>query len=104
LIVKLANETCILANVQNFYIDLNRIIQRSRELIKDGHCSAILGLHKNMPVALATMNETDTLYASGNIGGIQEFYVALDHRASGLGPMLFEQVKAHGEHQNWSCI
>jgi len=57
-----------------------------------------------VPVAVATMNETYALYASGKIDGIQEFNVDPEHRVSGLGSKLVEQVKVHGEQQNWSCI
>ena len=44
------------------------------------------------------------LYSGGEIGVIQEFYIDPEHRASGLGSMLVEQVKAHGVQQNWSYI
>lgn len=50
------------------------------------------------------MTETYALYAGGKIGGIQEFYVAPAHRASGVGTLLIEQVRLHGAECNWSCI
>lgn len=104
LVVKLTSEICELTNAQHFDINLNETIQRCRELISDGHYNAILGFYKNIPVAVVTITETYALYAGGKIGVIQEFYVAPEHRASGLGSMLVEQVKEHGVKHDWSCI
>ena len=104
LVVKLTSEICELTAAQHFDIDLNGTIQRCRELLADGHYAAIIGLYNNIPIAVVTMTETYALYAGGKIGVIQEFYVAPDYRATGVGSMLVEQVKAHGLQHNWSCI
>ena len=104
LVVELTTEICELTKTQHFDIDLNGTIQRCRELITDGHYSAIIGLCENEPVAVVTMTETYALYAGGKIGVIQEFYVSPKYRASGVGSMLIEQVKRYGKNQHWSCI
>jgi GNAT superfamily N-acetyltransferase len=104
LVVKLTSEICDLTGAQHFDIDLNGTMRRCRELITEGHYEAIIGFYEGTPVAVVTMTETYALYAGGKIGVIQEFYVAAEHRASGLGSMLVEQVKAHGVEHNWSCI
>jgi GNAT superfamily N-acetyltransferase len=104
LVVELTTEICELTKVQHFDIDLNGTIQRCHELIRDGHYSAIIGFYENKPIAVVTITETYALYAGGKIGVIQEFYVSLDFRASGVGSMLIEQVQDYGKKQNWSCI
>ena len=73
LVVELTTEICELTKAQHFDIDLNGTIQRCHELIKDGHYSAIIGMHENNPIAVVTMTETYALYAGGKIGVIQEF-------------------------------
>lgn len=104
LVVDLTTEICELTKTQHFDIDLNGTIQRCRELIQDGHYSAIIGFDKNNPVAVVTMTETYALYAGGKIGLIQEFYVSPEFRASGVGSMLIEQVQDYGHEHYWSCI
>lgn len=104
LVVKLTSEISELTKAQHFDIDLNGTIQRCRELINDGHYSALIGFDKNTPVAVATMTETYALYAGGKIGVVQEFYVSPEYRAAGVGSMLIEQVQYYGRQQNWSCI
>lgn len=104
LVVELTNEISELTKAQHFEIDLNDTIQRCRELISEGHYSAIIGMHENTPIAVVTITETYALYAGGKIGVIQEFYVSPKFRAEGVGSMLFEQVQRHAKQQNWSCI
>ncbi len=103
-VVELTTEICKLTNAQHFDIDLNGTIQRCYELIRDGYYFAIIGIYDNKPVAVVTMTETYALYAGGKIGVIQEFYVAPELRASGVGSMLIEQVQDYGKKHNWSCI
>ena len=104
LVVALTNEISSLTNAKHFDIDLNETIQRCNELIQDGHYCAIIGEYENNPIAVVTMTETYALYVSGKIGVVQEFYVAPQFRASGVGSMLIEQVKGYGKRCNWSCI
>ncbi len=104
LVVALTNEISSLTNAKHFDNDLNETIQRCNELIQDGHYCAIIGEYENNPIAVVTMTETYALYVSGKIGVVQEFYVAPQFRASGVGSMLIEQVKGYGKRCNWSCI
>jgi GNAT superfamily N-acetyltransferase len=104
LVVDLTTEICKLTKAKHFNIDLNGTIQRCRELINDGHYSAIIGIYDNNPIAVVTMTETYALYAGGKIGVIQEFYVSPEFRTSGVGSMLIEQVQGYGKKNNWSCI
>jgi len=104
LVVELTNEICELTKAQHFNINLNSTIERCRELIRDGHYAAIIGGYENMPVAVVTFTEIYALYAGGKIGVIQEFYISLEHRGSGVGSSLIEQVKKYGKQQDWSCI
>ncbi len=104
LVVELTTEICEKTKAQHFDIDLNGTIQRCRELILDGHYSAIIGFHENNPIAVATITETYALYAGGKIGVIQEFYVTPTFRESGIGSKLIEQVNSYGKERNWSCI
>ena len=95
LVVDLTNEICKLTKTQHFNINLNSTIDRCRELIRDGHYTAIIGEYQNKPVAVVTFTETYALYAGGKIGVIQEFYVSPEHRALGVGSMLVEQVRKY---------
>jgi GNAT superfamily N-acetyltransferase len=104
LVVDLTTEICELTNAAHFDIDLSSTIERCKSLINEGHYAAIIASHKDVPIAVVTLSETYALYAGGKIGVIQEFYVAPDFRASGLGSMLIEQVKAYGHQHEWSCI
>ena len=104
LVVKLTNEICVLTKAQHFDIDLNSTIQRCRELIIGGHYAGIIGFYKDIPIAAVTFTETYALYAGGKIGVIQEFYVSEEHRSTGVGSMLIEQVTKYGAQNDWSCI
>lgn len=104
LVVELTTEICELTKAQHFDIDLNGTIQRCSELIRDGHYAGIIGEYQNKPVSVVTFTETYALYAGGKIGVIQEFYISPEHRASGVGSLLIEQVKRYGKQQDWSCI
>ncbi|WP_446811136.1 hypothetical protein ACH50O_06105 [Methylomonas sp. 2BW1-5-20] len=44
----------------------------------------------NMPVAVSTITERDALYAGGNIGVIQAFYVIPEFRSLGVGALLID--------------
>lgn len=104
LVVALTNEISELTNAKHFDIDLEGTIKRCQELISDGHYMAIIGEYENKGIAVVTLTETYALYAGGKIGGIQEFYVSPEYRASGVGSMLIKQVQTYGQRQNWSCI
>jgi GNAT superfamily N-acetyltransferase len=104
LVTDLTNEICELTKARHFDISLNSTIERCRELIRAGHYAAIIAEYRNKPAAVVTFTETYALYAGGKIGLIQEFYVLPEFRASGVGSMLIEQVKAYGKKHNWSCI
>ncbi|MCJ8319813.1 MAG: GNAT family N-acetyltransferase [Colwellia sp.] len=103
-VVKLTNEICQLTKTKHFELDLDSTALRCRELINDGHYSAIIGEYENRAIAVVTMTETYALYAGGKIGVIQEFYVTPEFRASGVGSMLIEQVQIYAEQHKWSCI
>lgn len=104
LVVALTNEISELTNAKHFDIDLEVTVKRCQELISDGHYMAIIGEYENKGIAVVTLTETYALYAGGKIGGIQEFYVSPEYRASGVGSMLIKQVQTYGQRQNWSCI
>ena len=103
-VIDLTTEICELTNTTHFDIDLPSTTKRCKQLINDGHYAAIIGSHNGTPIAVVTMSETYSLYAGGKIGVIQEFYVSPDFRASGVGSMLIEHVKAYGNENDWSCI
>lgn len=104
LVVALTTEICELTNTKHFDIDLNGTIERCNELMSEGHYAAIIGAYAGKPIAVATMTETYALYAGGKIGVIQEFYVAPQFRACGVGSMLVEQVQGYAKKHKWSCI
>lgn len=104
LVVALTIEISEVTNTQHFDISLDNTIQRCHELMSDGHYSAIIGVCEGDTIAVVTMTETYALYAGGKIGVIQEFYVAPEFRASGVGSMLLERVQGYGRNHHWSCI
>lgn len=104
LVVQLTQEICTRTHVQHFNIDLEGTIKRCAELLSAGHYAAIIGWLNNTPIAVSTISETYALYAGGKIGVIQEFYVAPEYRAAGVGAMLITQVKQYGQNHDWSCM
>lgn len=54
LVVDLTTEICELTNTANFDINLPGTIKRCKELINDGHYVAIIGSHKDTPIAIVT--------------------------------------------------
>lgn len=104
MVMELTSEISALTKSAHFTIDLNGTIQQCRQLMNDGHYWAIIARYENKPVAVVTMTETYALYAGGKIGVIQEFYVAPDFRATGIGSKLIEQVQAYGKKHHWFCI
>jgi len=103
-VVDLTNEICERTNANHFGIELETTIKRCKELLSKGHYLAILGWSNNKPIAVATFNEIYALYAGGKIGAIQEFYVIPEHRSTGIGKLLVNEVRTYGKNNNWSCI
>ncbi|MDB4837167.1 GNAT family N-acetyltransferase [Marinomonas sp.] len=107
MIVALTTEICVITNAQHFDICLSETIDNCRELLLKRHYEAILGFdenYENRPIGVVTMAETYALYAGGKVGVIQEFYTLPEHRSSGIGSLLVEQVKLHGQQSSWACI
>jgi GNAT superfamily N-acetyltransferase len=104
LVMQLTQEICERTNAQHFTVNLQSTAQRCEELLSAGHYAAMIGWLENVPVAVATITETYALYAGGKVGVIQEFYVIPQYRDLGVGAMLIEQVKLHGQKREWSCI
>jgi len=104
IVLELTREISELTKTQHFELDLKDTIEHCRALISEGHYAAIIALCDNTPIALATLTETYALYAGGKIGVIQEFYVADNFRASGIGTRLIGQIRSYGKQHNWACI
>ena len=124
LVLALTAEITELTKTAHFDINLHETVERCKTLIRDGHYAGLIAYYndvtdntvgqntfvnnkvpnKEKVIAVVTMSETYALYAAGKIGVVQEFYVSPDHRDSGVGSMLIEQVKIYGKKHNWSCI
>ncbi|MCJ8311909.1 MAG: GNAT family N-acetyltransferase [Saccharospirillaceae bacterium] len=104
MVLKLTDEICEITKIQHFNIDLNETKQQCETLLSRGFYSAILGFEGNTAICVVTLAQTHALYAGGKVGLIQEFYVSPEHRSTGVGSKLVEQVRKHGLQQNWACI
>jgi len=104
LVVALTAEISELTDATHFDIDLQGTIKRCQALMSAGQYAAIIASQNEMPIAIVTMTETVALYAGGNIGVIQEFYVVPEFRQYGIGSSLIEQVKQYANQHHWTCI
>jgi len=104
LVTKLTQEICERTNTKHFDIDVKSTSFRCKNLISDGHYTAIIAWSNKTAIAVSTITETYALYAGGKIGVIQEFYVLPEYRSSGIGEQLVEQVIQYGKNRNWSCL
>ncbi len=104
MVLTLTKEISKQSQTQLFDINLNDTIERCKNLLNDGHYSAILCYRDSQPIGVATFTETYALYAGGKMGVIQEFYIASPERSAGAGSKLLNQVRHYGKSNNWACI
>lgn len=104
MVIELTREISRNTQSKIFNINSEDTISTCLELLSKGHYSAIIALSNNVPVAVSTYTESYALYAGGKIGVIQEFFVAPEYRASGIGSQLLDKVRDYGVNNNWMAI
>jgi len=104
MVVDLTKEISSKTHTKTFNIDEKDTIATCRELLTEGHYSAIIALCNTVPVAISTFTESYALYAGGKIGVVQEFFVNPVYRSTGIGSQLIDKIREYGINNNWKAI
>ncbi len=75
------------------------------EIINSGKTSIYLALADNeIAVGIATLTESQAIYAGGNYGTLDEMYILPEYRWAGIGKQLIKKVIETGKEKNWKRI
>lgn len=84
-------------------LDLEKI-DKERQQNTDRLCSFLAKTEAGEAVGVVTVVETFSIYANGNYGVMNEFYVAPDYRSKGVGKMLIDAVKELAQEKSWARV
>ncbi|MBF0273964.1 MAG: GNAT family N-acetyltransferase [Nitrospinae bacterium] len=89
-----------------FNIDVIKLTKKCRELIEKNNYFIFLAFKENEkgPVGFVSLSESYALYAEGEFGIIQEFYVKQEFRSEGIGRELTKKAVAFGKNKGWKRL
>ena len=100
----------LLAELKGKYVDISRFLSVAKECLskKTNSFTAYLAYVKNAErcqcIGIITVSKVFAIYAGGNIGVIQEFYVSPNERSKGIGKQLLKCVINQGHQNGWKRI
>lgn len=74
------------------------------DLIKSGKTEIFLAKESKKIIGILTLTESQSAYAGGNYGSIDEMYILPKYRSKGIGKLMIEKIIAIAKEKNWKRI
>ena len=104
MVVALTDEIISRTATPHFNVNVPETTARCREFIDSGKYAVYIAESPEGPVGFTALCESHALYAEGTFGIVQEFYVAPDHRSSGIGRKLVDAAVLHARSKGWKGL
>lgn len=104
LVMELTAEISLKSDGTKFQQDLVLTTGLCVDWMRDNRYRVLLAYVGDEPVGVVTIAETYALYAGGQIGIIQECFVAASYRGRGVGRELIQAALAIGAELGWPCV
>lgn len=104
LAIELTNEIIELTETQHFDINISNTIQLCDRFIRDQSYTVIGAFYGNEIIGFIALSKSQSLYAEGSFGIIQEFYVKPEYRSQRVGSELLEQAINLAKTQKWQRL
>jgi len=105
MVVALTDEIIARTHMSHFDVNLPETTARCREFIESGKYAVYIAeAAGNNAVGFAALGESHALYTEGAFGIVQEFYVAPEHRSSGIGQKLLQAAESHAQREGWKRL
>lgn len=74
------------------------------DLVKSGQTEIYLATKNKKIIGILTLTESQSAYAGGKYGSIDEMYVVPELRSTGIGKMMVEKTIALAKERKWKRI
>ena len=104
LVKDLTDEIIERTTAKHFNVNIEQITKLLKDFLESGKYSVLVALQDNKIVGFANLCPSYALYAEGNFGIVQEFYVVPEHRSSGLGAALIKECAILAKNKGWKRL
>ncbi|OHU87774.1 MULTISPECIES: GNAT family N-acetyltransferase [Pseudoalteromonas] len=104
LAVCLTNEITERTGTKHFSVDVPLAIDLCKNYVSNGIYQVMAAFDADQIVGFASVCQSYSLYAEGQFGIIQEFYVMPEYRSKGIGQELLQSVVKLAKQQGWKRL
>ena len=104
LAVCLLNEIIERSGLAAFDVDEEKAVRLCSDFMTDRRYRVLAAFEDNRIVAFGALCESQSLYAEGRFGIVQEFYVEPEYRSQNLGQRMIESMSAYAKAQGWKRL
>jgi len=104
LVKDLTDEIIERTHAKHFNVNIEQTAGLLKDFLASGHYSVLVALQDNKVVGFANLCPSYALYAEGNFGIVQEFYVVPEHRSGGLGAALIRECAILAKNKGWKRL
>lgn len=104
LAVCLLNEIIERSGMAAFDVDEAKAVRLCSGFIADRRYRVLAAFEGDRIVSFGALCESQSLYAEGSFGILQEFYVEPEYRSQNLGQQMIETMSEYGQSQGWKRL
>ena len=104
LAVCLTNEIIERTGIKLFDVDVPLAKKLCREFMENGTYHVLAAYVEGEIIGFGALCESQSLYAEGKFGIVQEFYVTPKYRSKNIGRQLIEAIVNYSETMNWKRL
>lgn len=104
LAVCLLNEIIERSGMPAFDVDEAKAVRLCSEFVADRRYRVLAAFDEERVVAFGALCESQSLYAEGRFGILQEFYVEPEYRSQNLGQRMLDVMAEYAEEQGWKRL
>jgi len=104
LAVCLTNEIIGRTGIKHFDVDLSLAVELCNNYVSSGLYNVIAAFYEDKIIGFGAICESQSLYAEGKFGIIQEFYVMPSYRSKDVGKELILQIVKFAKSKEWKRL
>lgn len=104
LAVCLLNEIIERSGLAAFDVDEAKAVRLCSDFMADRRYHVLAAFEDDRIVAFGALCESQSLYAEGRFGIVQEFYVEPEYRGQNLGQRMIDSMSVYAKAQGWTRL